>query len=946
LKRQKVKGAINYMKRKLIKGLFYPSLKRKMDKVKSVVMCLIIVASTIIVSCLMPSGGLDADDNEVLTGGTVVSDDLTKLGTIRVINYTTTVVDSVVFTPTNKTLENIGSNGQPAVLLSTHDTNNSPIVYSFVVTQGGSTSNMTNILLQPQTEVKYYIYRNTNGDLTINIGPNPPTDLGPGSPPGITPDPDDEEGNDGPIIEPLLRDYLGTLAVKNLTAGTTAKNIGRVTFTQGTKVFTWTPGPNAGNEKSIILRPGDWHVRIEAPGVDIARVKTIYVDSSPNSTKNTVYFFRNSSGQYDMDTSGGNPPYNNDDSGGNGDEGEGGDPDSNPGYNPNSLGVVIVRNLTNTPNDRGIESVTFVRAGKGPFTMVPGPDAGSEKSILLTPGNWTVEVNFVEEAGDNPADGVLSRTKVVMASAGHSNYVYFYKRLSGPFELETGNSIPTVDFDPSNTTTTIADGSGVFHITNGSVAGSIIADVKWGDAIYSNMTIAQGNSRDVQVEAGTKNLSFRISTKSSYGIELAYTLHNRETIDITYMDSFEDTAALPPPGKSSIKVDNKSSYTVNRIVIFKADLSEVVIENTAFEPPGPIGPNALASKIVDNAGDVVIQLYMSSGADNIVLSRAHRLYNSIVLISIGPNDTDDGTGKGTEDEDSTESNVGGLRVFNNYYAGVTNAPDMKIFKFKLYKKDSGGNYPTYPTSPNYTWNGADTTAGWIGSAVAGSYNPIFRGRNENIYNLAEGYYKLVIVASVYPWSTVAAANYTIPGTSTTITETTVSYDCGDVLITDNIERQYYFNVAAGKEKDAPRGFVEIMISYTGIAGDYDTITYHPASFVEIVTPGTNVTTTGDGSGIYSRLFSYWPGSWVGLQEGPYVGPNHLVLKHQGIIGYAQTAGPYYIPPGFYYGRYGDSYSSGRIFGNAATYWRVMDLKSYGGHRVYVQLDPTVGLAWN
>jgi hypothetical protein len=234
--------------------------------------------------------------------------------------------------------------------------------------------------------------------------------------------------------------------------------------------------------------------------------------------------------------------------------------------------------------------------------------------------------------------------------------------------------------------------------------------------------------------------------------------------------------------------------------------------------------------------------------------------------------------------------------------------------------------------------------------VSGSYNPILRGSNENIYNIPQGYYKLVIVASVYPWSTIAAANYQIPGTSSVLTEASVSYDCGDILITDNIERQYYFNVAAGKEKDVPRGFVEIMISYTGIMGDSSSSTglgYHPASFVEIAVPKTNVTHISDGSGEYSRLFSYWPGIWVGLQEGPYVGPDHLILKHQGIIGYAQTVGPYYIPPGFYYGRYGDSYSSGRVFGNGNLgYWRVMDLKNYGGHRVYIQLDPTVGLAWN
>jgi hypothetical protein len=706
------------------------------------------------------------------------------------------------------------------------------------------------------------------------------------------------------------------------------------------------PSTNSQYKYSIRI---DWE-STNTPATGTVSIHDIM--TRPTAERN-FYFYRTIYGEFvitddpngDIDLDDTRP-----DNGGGGDNGEGENPDDTT-YDPTKLGIVIVRNLTSgSANGRNVNSVSFQRIGKGPFTMTPGPTQGSEKAILLSPGTWTVDLYFTPEDDDEPDDGHIQTHKVVVAAAGHSNYIYFYKRASGPFDIETGNSIPSADFDPSNTTTTIADGTGIFHIVNNSAVGSIIAQVRWHDVNYP-VTIAQGNSRDLQVEAGTGNLSFRISNKSTFGIELAYTLHNRETIDVTYMDSFENTAALPPPGSSSIMIDNRSTFTVNKFVIYKINLDTVTVENTAFEPPGPIGPNGRSSKIVENANDVVIQLYMSSGTENMVLSRAARLDNTVVLITINPNDTEDGTGKGTEDEDSTGLNVGGLRVFNNYYAGVPNGPDMKIFKFKLYAKDDDGNYPLYPLSPDYTWNGTGDGPSWVGSIIPDSateYAPILRSSNENIYNLAQGYYKLVIVASVYPWTTVAAGNYTPPGMNTFLTETSISYDCGDILITDNIERQYYFNVAAGKEKDVPRGFVEIMISYTGIsAGDLDTISYHPASFVEIAVPKTNVTELGNGNGVYSRLFSYWPGTWAGLQDGPYVGPDHLVLKHQGIIGYAQTVGPYYIPPGFYYGRYGDSYSSGRVFGNGNLgYWRVMDLSKKGGHRVYIQLDPTVGLAWN
>jgi hypothetical protein len=383
---------------------------------------------------------------------------------------------------------------------------------------------------------------------------------------------------------------------------------------------------------------------------------------------------------------------------------------------------------------------------------------------------------------------------------------------------------------------------------------------------------------------------------------------------------------------------------VNRLVIYKSDLTTYPIENIDLEPPSPIGPNARGSKIVPNMNDVVIQIYMSSGSDNIVVSRSARLDNTVVLITLQKTDTDDGTGKGTDDEDSTVTSAGGLRVFNNYWAGVANAPDMKIFKFILYKKNADGTYILTPAA--YTWNGTGIGNTWIGgpATVTSTYNPILRARNENIYNLPQGYYKLVIVASTFPWELIRLGTYTIPGTSTPLTEALISYDCGDVLITENIERQYYFNVATGKEKDVPQGYVELYIAFTGLQTGTD---YHPASFVEIMIPKNGQTTAGALSSDQTK-FEYWPGTWGNLNDGPYVTEDYLVFLYRGVIGYSQTVGPYYIPPGYFLGRYGDSWgSNGRIYGNGrGTYWRRMDMKDRGGQRAYVQLDPSLGVAWN
>jgi hypothetical protein len=621
---------------------------------------------------------------------------------------------------------------------------------------------------------------------------------------------------------------------------------------------------------------------------------------------------------------------------------------------------------------RPIERIIFTKGQSGPYTMLPGPNAGGERAILLGAGTWDVELHFTVKddasPADSPADGTIVTTKSIIAASGYANYIYFYKRTNGSYDIGTGNTIPG-DLDESNTKDTISDGMGVFEITNSSAAGSIIAQVKWMNVNYP-VTIAQNNMVRLQVPAGTGNLSFRITTKTTFGIELAYTLRNQNTIAVNYMDSFENTSALPPPGSSSIVVDNQSTFTVDKLVVFKRNMDTVQILNTTFEPPGPIGPNRSASRIVENAGEVVIQVYMSASNESIVLSRAAVLSDTVVLIAITRTDTDDGTGKGTDDDETTINEAGGLRVFNNYRSGAAHAPDMKIFKFKLYQQHviiiSGTGTPqdpyvygepTYSSTPEYYWNstGVTGTNTWNGeNFVPSTYNPISRAGNDNIFNIPQGYYKVVIVATTYPWQSVVD-HVQVPGVPGGLTEELISYNCGDIMIADKVERQYYFDVASGKEKDAPQGFVAIYIQYTGmLGGGGGNVDYHPAAFEEfVIPPKWDMPATWESANTgrtmaQATLYSNWPGAWDNPMDGIWAPIATRALLNTQILSYEfPNIGPFYLPPGRYFVRYGDTYGTkGRIFGQGSTlHWRPMDILNYGGGTVTVSLDPSLGVTF-
>jgi hypothetical protein len=559
---------------------------------------------------------------------------------------------------------------------------------------------------------------------------------------------------------------------------------------------------------------------------------------------------------------------------------------------------------------------------------------------------------------DDTQPSPLHTTKTIIVSSYNIvNYLYFYKGLvegGSEYRVSTGNEFPA-DYDQSGTTMdTTGDGYGKIKVYNDSEAGSQIVQMRWGGFDYA-VSIMPRNYKEITVPAGTSQLAFRIASKENFGASFAETVHERQTMEITYTDDFENITMIPP-GMGLIRIKNYSNYPVQGLVLYTQMNTAIQRPNSTFDPAGPIGKDSSASLIVDRQ-PYIVQLQF----DHFFIDRVLNFNNPIELIELYQEEIDDDPGKGTEDDESTVANAGSLRVYNDYMAGVEPALDMKIYKFKLTKLDASGGLPT-GTTPGvdvFIWNGTGQsgTTTWDGTSnVASVYMPIKRGQNDNVFNIPEGYYQLDVVAGSYAWG-VFQEGVVINGV--TLDENRITYDCGEILITKKVERQYHFSVAPGKEKDTPHGSVIVYIQFTGLSTGTD---YHPVAFVEIAIAPNDRRSQNSGGSVEDsntnlRKFSWWPtvltgggtnAGWKNLQEGPYADEAQTILKYTGVLNYNNTtAGPFVLPPGPYYGRYGDTYNKkGRVYGAAnSTHWRDFDLRSFYNRTITISLDPTSGFSW-
>jgi hypothetical protein len=741
------------------------------------------------------------------------------------------------------------------------------------------------------------------------------------------------------------RNNYGVVVVQNLSS---RASIAKVTFTHNTNTGRKWEIPSIGirNSRSIILEKGIWDVIIEYTWGVHSGSKTLNdLNVKPvglTNMKNHVYFYYFDDGDntweidHDYRAEGGTdapPAYQNDGSGtsaGGAGEGEGDSPGSLTADNRNSLGLVVVKHLA---KDADINDVRFKR--NSPAKEFPASpmavQRSNQRSILLGSGDWAYYLEYISDsqgAGRIPGSPNTNTATVV---PGSIYTLYFYQDNTGGYSV-TDNWPPLAPALPALTDGNVdpaGDNEGYLHIKNAS-SSTILTKLSYqyngtGTEMNfpGNVQLVPGaeTANDAILPVGTASIKFFNGIKQRWSGAVPVNIRARQVFTVTYTDGM-DIADLPD-GYGMVRVTNKSSEAVQSVIFYDTQMVE--------HPEVFTLPSGDTDSIRIPIGSYVAQFRMESFMAESIVTLDNGI-NRIVAITITDQDV---TGK--PNVDNPDVSQGGIRVHNAYpiNAGSTAYLDMKIFKFYLYPETVPGSH-TYSSTAACTFNGVSP------------YNPISRGQGENISTITPGYYRLKVVAGSYPWKSYSDG---ITTGSLTLNEALITYDCGEILIVKNQERQYYFN-NYDNEKDTPNGYVTFDI----VCSDDDN-TYAIVHFEVAVRPNSSLTSTQIGN-IYNNSwtgsspadsvtqYSNWPGSWTGAAQGPYAPKDTLAFEWGGLLNsYTNQAGPFAVPPGIYWTRYNDNYTAGSAYGKNSSHWRLIDLRGYARQHVTCAADHTVGTNW-
>lgn len=360
--------------------------------------------------------------------------------------------------------------------------------------------------------------------------------------------------------------------------------------------------------------------------------------------------------------------------------------------NRNKLGLLIFKNLTQI--DTVSAEFNFLKNVNGQeqsiksFTMIPGPGARNQRSILLGPNDWQTTVGYTLNGKTYFTD-----PKVVTVSAAETFYAYFYKTKSGACSVSTvwpplPNDAALDNEDP----VVIKSDQGWLELINNSQKGSIIVGTKWMGQVYETHVMPGGeiNKERFVMPVGKGTLQFRINGKISYGAPFVREIKSRQVTTVAYVDGFEDDDYVPS-GMGLVKIINESMNA--RVVgINILDPSSrggsIVIPNTDFVLPGPIGTGSRAQAyvagtqafpLVPNKQYLIqVNVSITRGREDIDLSieRSEVLYGRIVTIKISQAELDANANHGST---ITIHNESDHQVLSAYLSNLGDQTESETF---------------------------------------------------------------------------------------------------------------------------------------------------------------------------------------------------------------------------------------------------------------------------
>ncbi|MDR0600309.1 MAG: hypothetical protein LBG84_09570 [Treponema sp.] len=316
-------------------------------------------------------------------------------------------------------------------------------------------------------------------------------------------------------------------------------------------------------------------------------------------------------------------------------------------------GLLVVKNLSTVPIDlirfahyADPGQINNLEDSQKLYSMSPGPNAKTQRSILLGPNDWHMWSSFTVE-GRTYNFPVLPDTRVATVTVGKVSYVYFYKTKTGygittqwpPFPNDAAD-------DNTNPNDILNPNDGILRIINDSR--KFIEEIKWdGVEIPLPSPIPPGrNAGSVILSAGTKSLAFRVTGSPDFGREFSYTVYAQKINEIIYTDDFETDA--PPVGGGLIRIFNNATDSYTTVQTIKiTNLNDASAQRTLsfgdFDPPGIIGPNGGFGKVkltnstelpITRNAQYNIDVIVSTTEGSFVIRQIDQLYNRTVIFTI------------------------------------------------------------------------------------------------------------------------------------------------------------------------------------------------------------------------------------------------------------------------------------------------------------------------
>ena len=329
--------------------------------------------------------------------------------------------------------------------------------------------------------------------------------------------------------------------------------------------------------------------------------------------------------------------------------------------NQKKYGLVVVKNLTTIPveqvrfawyeDPRRILSGSDIGDAEKLFAMSPGPNAGTQRSILLGPNDWHLWLMYSVN-GRQREFPVPPVTRVLTTLTGSIAYVYFYKSKGGYGISTEWPPLVTNPHDPdypddgnSNPNLILGDNEGLLEVINESAAATV-QEVKWQGVSYGLQVLPRNRGTVVLPVNENADMSFRIGGKGAFGQIFKTSIKSRQTTTIVYTDGFENE--LPPSGGALIRLSNHCMYNdtdIEGLLIQDTDTGQQLdVANVEFEPAGPVGPHGGKALVRLNSSNLLpivsgrqylIKAFIRSPKyGNAVVRIKSDLYNRIVDISV------------------------------------------------------------------------------------------------------------------------------------------------------------------------------------------------------------------------------------------------------------------------------------------------------------------------